>query len=61
MDLDPLPCDPLPLHLCDRRIGERFRDGLDAKKRVDAKRLIDPLRALGGNVGESHAIGRKQR
>ena len=61
MDLDPFPSDPLPFNLRDRRIGELFGDGLDAQKRVDAKRLVYSLRTLGGDVGEPHAIGRKQR
>ena len=61
MDLDRLPRDPLPLDLGDGRVGKLVRDGGDPNERVDAQRLVDPLRALGGDVGQSHAIGREQR
>ena len=60
MDLDGLLCDPLPFHLGDCRVGELIGNGADAEKRIDVKRLVDPLRALRGDIGEPHAIGREQ-
>ena len=61
MDFDRLPRDPLPLDLGDRRVRELIGGGADAEKRVDAEGLIEPLRALRGDVGEPHAVGREQR
>ena len=61
MDLDRLSRHPLPLDLRDCCIRKLVSDGGDANERVDAKGLVDPLRALGGDVGQSHAIGREQR
>ncbi len=61
MDLDRLPRDPLPFDLGDRRARELIHDGRDPNKRLDAKGLVDSLRPLRGDVGQSHAIGRKQR
>ena len=56
MHLDRLPRDPLPFDLGDGRVRKPICNGRDANERVDAKGLVDPLRALGGDVGQSHAI-----
>ena len=61
MDLDRFPRDPLPLDLGDSRARELIHDGGDPNERLDAKGLVDSLRPLRGDVGQSHAIGRKQR
>ena len=61
MNLDRLPRDPLSLDLGDRCARESFHDGGDPNEGVDAKGLVDSLRPLRGDVGQSHAIGRKQR
>ena len=61
VDLDRITCDALAHDLGDRGVGELVGDGADAGERVLVERLVDPLRALGGDVGEPHAIGRKQR
>ena len=60
MDLDRLARDALPLDFSDRRVGERVRDEADAGKRAGVERLLDPLRPLSRDVGESHAVGREQ-
>ena len=61
MDLDRLARDALAHDLGDRRLSEPVSDRPDAGERVLAERLLDPLPALGGDVGEAHAVGRKQR
>ena len=61
MDLDRLVRDPLPFHLGDRRAREPIHDCRDPNERFDAKGLVDSLRPLRGDVGQSHPIGRKQR
>ena len=61
MDLDRVPRHPLPFDLGDCCDGKLLRDAGDPNERVDAKRLVDPLRALRGDVGEAHAVGGEQR
>ena len=61
VDLDRLARDALAHDLGDRSLGEPVSDRPDAGKRGRAKRLLDPLPALGGDVGKPHAVGRKQR
>ena len=60
MNFDRLARDALAHDLGDRRVGELVSDSAHAGERVLAKRLLDPLPALGGDVGEAHSVGRKQ-
>ena len=61
VDLDRFARDALALDLRDRRVGEAIGNEADAGERSAVERLVDSLPALGGDVGEAHAVGREQR
>ena len=59
--LDRRRLDALALNLARRLVAEARDQRREPGERLVAQRLLDPLAAMGADVGEAHAEGRQQR